>query len=144
MSEEILYIVSDYVQWHEPVDLASTREQFKMLFSCVYFRIFIYRRKHLGNDLNMLSTTLGYKNISHIYHLEIMFQMNLFGSLVLEAMVKFYQSFNKVLWKCVQKSIITRLWQKQHVRLNIFRIEVFSLISISHMGNEPAYWILDL
>lgn len=27
MTEEILYIVSDYVQWHETIDLASAYHQ---------------------------------------------------------------------------------------------------------------------
>lgn len=53
MSEEILYIVSDYIQLFEPLDLASIYQLTRIIvltFLLLIFLILAYRKKPLKND----------------------------------------------------------------------------------------------
>jgi len=56
MSEEILYIVSDYVQWQETIDLASTYtphyNKLKNIYSNCFIATFLLTEKILKEKLS--------------------------------------------------------------------------------------------
>lgn len=45
MTEEVLYIVSDYVEWHESIDVASAQINLTHFIFVIYFYIFILQKK---------------------------------------------------------------------------------------------------
>lgn len=108
MSEQILYIVSDYVQWHESIDLASAHEnewnQFQIFFN-TNFHVFTYRRKRPKKELKTSSSILACWSIFRIFLQNRWIRMSRHGNFVLAAMVKFCLLFNKLHWKCAQKNI---------------------------------------
>lgn len=55
MSEEILYIVSDYVQWHEPIDLASIcKYLIKRVFQYLFSRFCLQKKTSKKPSQNVI------------------------------------------------------------------------------------------